>query len=69
MLKNEWFEVLELVALFLLKTGTFGAKNWKEISVDAIFCLFFFRSFSKRRGQIHSNFDYWKFFNPTAHSA
>ena len=42
MLKNEWFEVLELVALFLLKTGTFGAKNWKEISVDAIFCFFFF---------------------------
>ena len=68
MLKNEWFEVLELVALFLLKTGTFSAKNWKEISVDAIF-YFFFRSFSKRRGQIHSNFDYWKFFNPTAHSA
>ena len=45
------------MALFFLKTGTFGAKNWKEISVDAIFCFFFFRSFSKRRGQIHSNFD------------
>ena len=41
MLKNEWFEVLELVALFLLKTGTFSAKNWKEISVDAIFYFFF----------------------------
>ena len=34
--KNGWFEVLELVALFLLKMGTFVARNWKEISVDAI---------------------------------
>ena len=34
--KNGWLEVLELVALFLLKMGTFVARNWKEISVDAI---------------------------------
>ena len=27
------------MALFLLKTGTFGAKNWYEISVDAIACF------------------------------
>ena len=26
--ENGSLEVLELVALFLLKTGTFGAKNW-----------------------------------------
>ena len=26
--ENGSVEVLELVALFLLKTGTFGAKNW-----------------------------------------
>ena len=39
-LKNGWLEVLELVTLFLLKMGTFVAKNWKEISVDAImFCF------------------------------
>ena len=37
------------MALFLLKTGTFGAKNWKEISVDAIFCFFFFFFFEKKR--------------------
>ena len=29
-------EVLELVALFLPKTGTFSAENWWEISVDVI---------------------------------
>ena len=53
MLKNEWFEGLELVALFLLKTGTFGAiKNWKKISVDAIFCFFFFLDlFRKEEGK------------------
>ena len=28
-------EVLELVLLFLPETGTSGAKNWYEISVDA----------------------------------
>ena len=50
MLKNEWFEVLELVALFLLKTGTFSAKNWKEISVDAIF-YFFLDLFRKEEGK------------------
>ena len=50
-LKNEWFEVLELVALFLLKTGTFCAKNWKEISVDAIFCFFFLDLFRKEEGK------------------
>ena len=48
-------EVLELVASFLLKTGTFGARNWQEISVDAISC--FVEIFSKREEQIHSNFD------------
>ena len=26
--ENGSIEILELVALFLLKTGTFGAKNW-----------------------------------------
>ena len=34
--ENGSVEVLELVALFLLKTGTFSAKNWWEISVDVI---------------------------------
>ena len=48
-------EVLELVASFLLNTGTFGAKNWQEISVVAIHCIVVI--FSKREGQIHSNFD------------
>ena len=48
-------EVLELVASFPLNTGTFGPKNWQEISVDAIY--YFVEIFSKREGQIHSNFD------------
>ena len=26
--KNRWLEELEMVALFLLQTGTFSAKNW-----------------------------------------
>ena len=38
-LKNERLEVLELVALFLLKTETWDAKNSWEFFVDAIFCL------------------------------
>ena len=37
--ENGSVEVLELVALFLLKTGTFSAKKWKEISVDVISCF------------------------------
>ena len=37
--ENRSVEVLELVALFLLKTRSFGAKNWYEISVDAISCF------------------------------
>ena len=40
-----------LVALFFLKTGAFGAKNWKEISVDAIFCFFFLDLFRKEEGK------------------
>ena len=48
--ENGWVEVLELVALFLLKTGTFGVKNWSAISVDAIFALLKF-SFEKRRAK------------------
>ena len=46
--ENGSVDVLELVALFLLKTGTFGAKNWWEISVDAISC-FVEIFFEKRR--------------------
>ena len=44
--ENGSVEVLELVAPFLLKTGTFGAKKWLEISVDAISCYveIFFRT-------------------------
>ena len=38
-LKNEWIEVLDLMALFLLKTGPCDAKNWWEISVDAKYCF------------------------------
>ena len=38
-LKNGRLEVLELVALFLLKTETCDAKNSWEFLVDAIFCL------------------------------
>ena len=43
--ENGSVEVLDLVALFLLKTGTFGCKNWWAISVDAILCFdeIFFR--------------------------
>ena len=37
--ENGSVEVLELVALFQLKTGTFSAKNWLEISVDVISCF------------------------------
>ena len=38
-LKNGWLEVLELVALFIFKTGTCEAKNSWEFFVDAIFCF------------------------------
>ena len=37
--ENRSVEVLELVALFLLKTGTFSAKNWYGISVHVISCF------------------------------
>ena len=37
--ENGSVEVLELVALFLLKTGTFSARKWKEISIDVISCF------------------------------
>ena len=37
--ENGSVEELGLVALFLLKTGTFGAKNWQEISEDVISCF------------------------------
>ena len=45
--ENRLVEVLELVALFLLETGSFGAENWKAISVDTIFC--FVEIFSEKR--------------------
>ena len=32
-------EVLESVVLFLLKTGTWDAKNCGEFFVDAVFCI------------------------------
>ena len=51
-LKNGWLEVLELVVLFLFKTGTCDAKNDWQFFVEAIF--FFV---SKREGQIQSKFD------------
>ena len=35
--ENGSVEVLELVALFLLRTANFGAKNWSD-SVDVISC-------------------------------
>ena len=35
--ENGSVEALELVALFLLKTANFGAKNWSD-SVDVISC-------------------------------
>ena len=46
--ENGSVEVLELVASFLLNTGTFSAKNWQEVSVDAI-CCFVESFFEKRR--------------------
>ena len=47
--ENGSVEVLELVALFLPKTGTFSAKNWQEISVDVISC--FVEIFCEKRGE------------------
>ena len=47
--ENGSVEVLELVALFLLKTGTFSAKSWQEISVDVISC--FVEIFCEKRGE------------------
>ena len=47
--ENGSVEVLELVALFLLKTGTFSAKNWQEITVDVISC--FVEIFCEKRGE------------------
>ena len=38
-LKNGRLEILELVALFLLKTETCDAKNFRQFFVDAKFCL------------------------------
>ena len=66
-LKNGRLEVLESVALFLFKTGTWDAKNSGEFFVDAMFS--FLRFVSKREGQIQRKFDKWKLFNITAHSA
>ena len=37
--ENRLVAVLELVAFFFLKTGTFSAKNWWEISVAVILCF------------------------------
>ena len=51
-----------MAALFFPKRGTFGAKNCREISVDAILC-FLIEMFFEKKGQIHSNFDKQKFFN------
>ena len=49
-LKNRQLEVLELVALFLLKTETCDAKNSWEFFVDNIFCLVFLKDrFRKER--------------------
>ena len=44
--ENESVEVVESVALFLLKTGTFSTKNW-EISVDVI--SYFVEIFCEKR--------------------
>ena len=38
-LKNGWLELVELVALFLFKTGTCDAKISCEFFVEAIFCF------------------------------
>ena len=47
-LKNGWLEVLEMVALFLFKTGTCDAKNSGQFFVEAnIFCFVKIR-FQKR---------------------
>ena len=55
--ENWSVEVLEMVAVFLLKTGTFGAKNRLAIPVDAIFCFVEIPFQKLRQGQKHSNFD------------
>ena len=51
-----------MAPLFFPKRGAFGAKNCREISVDAILC-FLIEMFFEKKGQIHSNFDKQKFFN------
>ena len=52
-----------MAALFSPKRGAFGAKNCREISVDAILC-FLIEMFFEKKGQIqYSNFDKQKFFN------
>ena len=48
--ENGSVEVLELVAFFFRKTGTFDAKNWWEISVDVI-SWFFEIFFRKEKGK------------------
>ena len=50
-------EVLELVALFLLKTVTFGAKNCHSRRFPSMLYRALLRFFAKREGKIHSNFD------------
>ena len=49
-LKNKWLELLELVALFLLKTETCDAKYYCEFFVDAksLFFCFVDICFEKR---------------------
>ena len=55
--ENGWVEVLELVALFLLKTGAFmiSAKTGRRFPYMLYRALL--RFFEKREGKIHSNFD------------
>ena len=48
--ENGSVEVLELVAFIFLKTGTFDAKDWLEISVDVI-SWFFEVIFQKEKGK------------------
>ena len=66
-LKNGLLEVLELVALFLLKTGTCDAKNTLE-SFSYMLYFAFLRFVLKRERQIQSNISLMNRSSNTAYS-
>ena len=62
-LKNGCLEVLEFVALFVLKNGNLPREKLLRVFRRCYNCFVKNRLVSKREGQIQSKFDKWKFYN------